>query len=126
MRIVFITCDDVFYLPRFFQRVLADWAPQTAGMVILPPLRSLKVTVQRSWELYGPWAFLKNSSRYAVRKAAGRLLPWIPSCRRLSVDGVARGHGIAVHTPASVNAPDFVALVRERLRPDLIVSVAAS
>jgi methionyl-tRNA formyltransferase len=126
MRIVFITCDDVFYLPRFFQRVLADWAPRTAGMVILPPLRSLKVTVQRSWELYGPWGFLRNSARYAARKAAGRLLPWIPGCRRLSVDGVARGHGIPVFTPASVNAPDFVALVRDQLRPDLIVSVAAS
>jgi methionyl-tRNA formyltransferase len=126
MRIVFITCDDVFYLPRFFQRVLGDWAEQTAGMVVLPPLRSLKVTVQRSWERYGRWAFIKNSSRYAVRKAAVRLLPWVPACRRLSVDGVARAHGIPVYTPASVNAPDFVELVRARLRPDLIVSVAAS
>ena len=126
MRIVFITCDDVFYLPRFFQRVLGDWAAQTAGIAILPPLRSLKVTVQRSWELYGPWGFTVNSFRYAARQAAVRLLPWVPSCRRLSVEGVARDHGIPVYTPDSVNAPEFVALVRDQLRPDLIVSVAAS
>jgi methionyl-tRNA formyltransferase len=126
MRIVFITCDDVFYLPRFFERVLADWAPHTTAMVILPPLRSLVVTVQRSWELYGPWGFLKNSARYAVRKAAPRLLPWVPACRRLSVAGVARAYGIPVHAPASVNAPEFVERVRHELRPDLIVSVAAS
>ena len=70
MRIVFITCDDVFYLPRFFARVLGDWAPQTAAVVVLPPLRDLKTTVRRSFDLYGPWGFFKNSARYAVRKAA--------------------------------------------------------
>ena len=73
MRIVFITCDDVFYLPRFFSRVLDDWAAETAALVILPPLRDLKTTVRRSYDLYGPWGFFKNSARYAVRKAAGRL-----------------------------------------------------
>jgi methionyl-tRNA formyltransferase len=126
MRLLFITCDDVFYLPRFFGRVLADWGGQTAALVILPPLRSVKVTVQRSWELYGPWGFARTSARYAARKAAARLLPWVPACRRLSVAGVAGEHGIAVHTPASVDAPEFVALVRDAIRPDLIVSVAAS
>ena len=126
MTIAFITADDVFYLPRFFQRVLADWGRETKAMVILPPLRSFKVTVQRSWELYGPWGFVRTSSRYAVRKAAARALPWVPACRRLSVAGVAGEHGIPVHTPASVNAPDFVEFLRDTVRPDLIVSVAAS
>ena len=36
MRIVFITCDDVFYLPRFFSRVLGEWAAETVALVILP------------------------------------------------------------------------------------------
>jgi methionyl-tRNA formyltransferase len=126
MRIVFITCDDVFYLPRFFGRVLGQWAGQTAAIVILPPLRDLKTTVRRSYDLYGPWGFFKNSARYAVRKAAGRLGSWLPPCRSLSVEGVARGHGIPILRPDSVNAPDFVAHVRDVLRPDLIVSVAAS
>ena len=126
MRIVFITCDDVFYLPRFFSRVLGAWAPETAALVILPPLRDLKTTVRRSYDLYGPWGFFKNSARYALRKAAGRLGAWMPGCRSLSVEGVARGHGIPTLEPESVNAPDFVAHVRDVLRPDLIVSVAAS
>ena len=39
---------------------------------------------------------------------------------------MARGRGIPILRPASVNAPDFVAHVRDTLRPDLIVSVAAS
>lgn len=126
MRIVFITCDDVFYLPRFFSRVLDDWGAETAALVVLPPLRDLKTTVRRSYDLYGPWGFLRNSARYAVRKAAGRLAAWLPPCRTLSVEGVARAHGIPVLRPPSVNAPDFVAHVRDTLRPDLIVSVAAS
>jgi methionyl-tRNA formyltransferase len=126
MRIVFITCDDVFYLPRFFSRVLDDWAPETAALVLLPPLRDLKTTVRRSYDLYGPWGFFKNSARYAVRKVGARLGSRIPALRRLSVDGVARAHGIAVLRPPSVNAPDFVAHVRDAVRPDLIVSVAAS
>jgi len=126
MRIVFITCDDVFYLPRFFSRVLDDWAAETAALVILPPLRDLKTTVRRSYDLYGPWGFFKNSARYAVRKAAGRLAGWVPACRTLSVEGVGRSRGIPILRPDSVNAPDFVAHVRDTLRPDLIVSVAAS
>lgn len=126
MRIVFITCDDVFYLPRFFSRVLADWAPETAALVLLPPLRDLKTTVRRSYDLYGPWGFFKNSARYALRKAAARLGRGVSAFRALSVDGVARTHGIPVLRPASVNAPEFVAYVRDTLRPDLIVSVAAS
>jgi methionyl-tRNA formyltransferase len=126
MRILFITCDDVFYLPRFFSRVLADWAAETTALVVLPPLRDFKTTVRRSYDLYGPWGFFKNSARYAVRKAAGRLGSWVPPCRTLSVQGVARGHGIPVLEPPSVNAPEFVAHVRDVLRPDLIVSVAAS
>jgi methionyl-tRNA formyltransferase len=126
MKIVFITCDDVFYLPRFFSRVLADWAPETTALVLLPPLRDLKTTVRRSYDLYGPWGFLKNSARYAIRKLGARLGAWVPVLRRLSVDGVARAHGIRVLRPASVNAPEFVAYVRDTLAPDLIVSVAAS
>ncbi len=126
MRIVFITCDDVFYLPRFFSRVFDDWAAETAALVLLPPLRDLKTTVRRSYDLYGPWGFLKNSLRYGLRKSAGRFLPWLPACRGLSVEGVARAQSIPVLRPGSVNAPDFVANVRDTLRPDLIVSVAAS
>ena len=126
MRIVFITCDDVFYLPRFFSRVLGSWAAETAALVILPPLRDLKTTVRRSYDLYGPWGFCKNSTCYAVRKAGGRLARWVPACRTLSVEGVGRGHGIPILQPDSVNAPDFVAHVRNVLRPELIVSVAAS
>ena len=126
MRIVFITCDDVFYLPRFFARVLGDWAPHTAAVVVLPPLRDFKTTVRRSYDLYGPWGFFKNSARYAVRKAAGRLADWVPACRALSVESVVHSHGIPVLRPESVNAPDFVAHVRDTLKPDLIVSVAAS
>jgi len=126
MRTLFITCDDVFYLPRFFSRVLRQWAPETAAVVVLPPLRDFKTTVKRSYDLYGPWGFFKNSARYAARRAAGRLGAWVPTCRTFSVEGVARGHRIPILRPASVNAPDFVTHVRDVLRPDLIVSVAAS
>jgi methionyl-tRNA formyltransferase len=121
MRILFITCDDVFYLPRFFTRVLGQWGADTTALVLLPPLRDLKTTIRRSYDLYGPWGFFKNSFRYAVRKAAARA-----GLQGLSVDGVARGHGVPVLRPATVNAPEFVAYVRDTLRPDLIVSVAAS
>ncbi|PWU23170.1 MAG: formyl transferase [Candidatus Rokuibacteriota bacterium] len=126
MRIAFITCDDVFYLPRFFARVLDDWAADTVGVVILPPLRDLKTTVRRSYDLYGPWGFARNAARYALRKVGGRFGRWLPPCRRLSVAGVVHHHGIPIFTPALVNAPEFVAHVRDELRPDLIVSVAAS
>src|SRR5262249_51805780 len=99
MRTLFITCDDVFYLPRFFSRVLRQWAPETAALVVLPPLRDFKTTVKRSYNLYGPWGFFKNSARYAARRAAGRLGAWGATCPTVARRGRGRGHRIPSPRP---------------------------
>jgi methionyl-tRNA formyltransferase len=39
---------------------------------------------------------------------------------------VARRHHIPVYQPAKINSAEFIATLREQIRPDLLVSVAAS
>ena len=126
MRIVFITQDDVFYLPQFFSRVLSVRADETAAIVILAPTRSLNTTVRRFYTLYGPWHFLWNSARYMSRKLGSRLALWVFGHTNLSVAGVAGRYNIPVYRPALVNDPEFIEHLRQNIKPDLIVSVAAS
>lgn len=126
IRIIFITQDDVFYLPQFFSRVLSVWADETAAIVILAPTRSLKTTVRRFYTLYGPWHFLRNSACYTIRKLGSRLGLWVYGHSNLSVAGVAGRYDIPVYRPASVNDQEFIERLHQDIRPDLIVSVAAS
>ncbi len=125
MRIVFVTQDDVFYLPPFFQRVLARWGSETAALVILPPARSWNRTLRQGWTLYGPAGFVWQGLRYVARKAGSRLGRWVPAWKTLTVEGVARQFGVRVLRPRSVNEPGFIGQLRREIRPDLVVSVAA-
>ncbi len=126
MRIAFVTQDDVFYLPQFFSQLLSEWASETVAMIVLSPSRSLKISVVRMYTLYGPVQFVLTSGRYVVRKVLSRFGQWRSQWRVLCVEGAARRYGIPVYRPSSVNDPAFIGQLRQTVRPDVIVSVAAS
>jgi methionyl-tRNA formyltransferase len=126
MRIVFITDDDVFYLPAVFSRVLGRWADETVALALLPPMRSMSRTIRRSYDLYGPFWFALNSARYVTRRLGSRLGLWLRGRSDWSVAGIAGRYHIPVYRPASVNGRDFLDQLRYHLRPDVIVSVSAS
>ena len=97
------------------------------ALVILPAFNErLTATARRLYEFYGPWDFLRLGLRYAGAKLADRVNRLRPLTRPYSAEDVARRHGIPVHRPAKINAPDFVRVLAEDLRPDLLVSIAAS
>jgi methionyl-tRNA formyltransferase len=127
VRIVVVTQEDPFYLPPALDALCRARRADVVGLIILAAFNErLAETAQRLYDFYGPWDFLRLGVRYAGAKVADRVNRLRPVTRPYSARDVARRHGIPVFTPAKINAPEFVATLRDELRPDLLISVAAS
>jgi len=127
MRIALVTQEDPFYLPPALDALCRARGREVVGVIILPAFNErLTATAQRLYEFYGPVDFARLALRYLGAKLADRANRLRPFTRPYSAADVARRHGVPVYQPAKVNAPEFVALLREQIRPDLLVSIAAS
>ncbi len=127
MRIVIVTQEDPFYLPPALDAVCRARGRDVVALVILPAFNEqLSDTARRLYEFYGPVDFLRLGARYAGAKLADRVNRLVPLTRAYSARDVAHRHGVPVHAPAKINAPEFVQVLREEIRPDLLISIAAS
>ncbi|HEY3191137.1 MAG TPA: formyltransferase family protein [Solirubrobacteraceae bacterium] len=127
MRIVIATQEDPFYLPPALDALCRAWGADVAGIVLLPAFNEgLRDTAARLYEFYGPVDFVRLGLRFAGARLADALNAVVPLTRPYSARDVARRHRIPVYTPTKINAPEFVATLRDEVRPDLLVSVAAS
>jgi methionyl-tRNA formyltransferase len=127
MRIALVTQEEPFYLPPALDAVCRARGGDVAALVVLPAFNEgLAATARRLWEFYGPVDFLRLGLRFAGTRLADRLNAVRPVARPYSARDVARRHGVPVYTPARINAPEFVQVLRDEIRPDLLVSIAAS
>ena len=127
MRIVIATQEDPFYLPPALEVVCVARPGEVVGFVILPAFNEgLAATARRLYEFYGPLDFVRLAARFVGAKLADRLNRLRPVTRAYSARDVARRHGIPVYAPAKINAPEFIAVLRDTIRPDLLISIAAS
>ena len=127
MRIALATQEDPFYLPPALDAFCATRHGEVVAMIILPAFNEgLGATARRLYAFYGPVDFVRLGARFAGAKLADRVNALRPLTRPYSAADVARRHGIPVHTPAKINAPEFVQALRDTIRPDLLVSIAAS
>jgi methionyl-tRNA formyltransferase len=127
MRIVLATQEDPFYLPPALDAVCRARGEDVVGVIILPAFNEpLGKTAGRLFEFYGPVDFVRLGLRYAGAKLADRVNRLTPLTRPYSAEDVARRHARPVYRPAKINAPDFVATLRDVIRPDLLISIAAS
>jgi len=127
MRIVVATQEDPFYLPPALDALCRARPRDIVGIIILPAFNEgLRDTASRLWEFYGPVDFVRLGMRFAGAKLAYRLNRVRPLTRPYSARDVAHRHGVAVYAPAKINAPEFVQTLAEEIRPDLLISVAAS
>lgn len=127
MRIVIATQEDPFYLPPALDAVCAARPGEVVGVIILSAFNEgMADTARRLYEFYGPLDFARLGVRFAAAKIADRLNAWRPLTRPYSARDVARRHGVPVYTPPKINAPEFVRVLRETIRPDLLISIAAS
>jgi methionyl-tRNA formyltransferase len=127
MRIVVATQEDPFYLPPALDALCRARGRDVVGIVILPAFNEgLRDTAGRLWEFYGPVDFVRLGIRYAGAKLTDRVNGVRPLTRPYSARDVARRHDVPVYAPPKINAPEFVRTLADEIRPDLLVSVAAS
>jgi methionyl-tRNA formyltransferase len=115
VRVVFLTTDDPLYLPGFFERVLPAIGTQASAVCIVPPLYKGQSTLQAGWRYARTFGFA-DALRLARQVTSAKL-------RRRSIASVCERYGVEYREAGDVNAPEFLAELREA-EPDLLVSVS--
>lgn len=127
MRIAIVTQEEPFYLPPALHALCDGARDAIAAVVILPAFNeSLGKNAKRMYEFFGPVDFARLAGRFARAKLSDRVNRVRPLTRPYSAGDVARRHGLRVYTPPKINAAAFVEVLKTEIRPDLLVSVAAS
>jgi len=117
LRVLFVTEDDPLYVIRFFEVFLREYPADTmeiCGITIDRPWHEpIWKTLRRLTGLYGIGGVARLGTRFLRARLSGR-----------SIARLAAERSIPMVPARSVNAPEYVARVRQ-LAPDVIVSVAA-
>lgn len=128
LKTLIITQEDCLYLPQFLDTVLRHRRQNVVGITILPTLMPKQTwfsTAREHLEVYGAGQFLKQSIRYAWRKALGLASARMPLPGAFSVEAVAKKHQLNELPTPNVNAADYHERIRA-LGVDLIISINAS
>jgi methionyl-tRNA formyltransferase len=126
VRIVLVMQEEPFCAPPALDALCRARGREIVGIVVPPRLREpVTGTARRLFEFYGPIDFARLAFRRLGASLADRANRLRPFTRAYSVADVARRRGIPVYRPAKINAPAFVTQLREQIRPDLLVSIAA-
>lgn len=127
MRIAIVTQEEPFYLPPFLDSFVRACRGDIISLIILRPFNeSLLEVGRRLYEWLGFRDFVVECWYFARARFLDQLNRLRPVSRPYSARDVARRHNLAVYRPDNINSNQFVELLRDEIRPDLIVSVAAS
>jgi methionyl-tRNA formyltransferase len=127
MRIALVTQEEPFYLPPAIEALCTARQKDVVALIILPSFNErLSATARRLYEFYGLWDFTRLSGRFTWAKVADRVNRLVTVLRPYSATDVARRYGIPIYRPPKINATEFVTTLRDEIRPDLLISVAAS
>jgi len=127
MRIALVTQEEPFYLPPALDALCAARQEDVVALIILPSFNEgLRATAKRLYEFYGPWDFIRLSGWFIWAKLADHLNSLARLTRPYSAVDVAQRYNIPIYQPSKINAAEFVTTLRNEIRPDLLVSVAAS
>ncbi|MFH1023644.1 MAG: formyltransferase family protein [Planctomycetota bacterium] len=127
MRIAVVTQEEPFVIPGMLHALYSGIGKRVVATVILPSFNQSPWGVaRRLYGLYGPGDFARLAVRYALamgKAGINRFHPWFHPG---GIRDVSRRFGIPAYRPRRINDPDFLDVVRREIRPDLLVSVAAS
>lgn len=127
MRIALVTQEEPFYLPPALEALCTARQEDIVALIILPSFdEGLSATARRLYEFYGLWDFARLSGRFVWAKIADKLNRLATLTRPYSAVDVARRYDIPTYQPSKINASEFVTTLRDEIRPDLLISVAAS
>ncbi len=129
MRICLVTQDEPLYLPRAVDLLVQARGRDIVALVLLRPV----ILNIRQWErlkqpiaVLGPADFLRLGLRVGRARLLDLARHLVPLHEAVSVRQVAERARIPVYQPADINAPEFRLVLATTIRPDVIVSLAAS
>lgn len=126
MRVFFITPEEPFHLPVFFDTVFKSSNLEFAGIAIVRPLykgQSWFSQSKRFIKAFGLAIFLREALMFAMYRALDFISQLIRLQKFYSVRSAALYHNCPIFEPEDINAPSFLATLRE-VAPDIIVSVS--
>lgn len=118
LRVLVVTEDDPLYVVKFFEVFFAEYPRDRIDLIGITISEAFHEpiwkTALRMLKFYGPVDFVRLCFRFASVKL-----------RRYNIGRLAREAGVPLVETHSVNDQAYVEKVREEIRPDVIVSVAA-
>lgn len=127
MRIAIITQEDPFYLPPALDTLCKALQTNIVGLIVTPSFNEkLTSTAKRLYNFYGALDFSRLVAYYIWAKTLNRFNYWRPLTRPYSASEIAHRYNIPLYQPPKINSLDFVDTLKNKIRPDLLVSVAAS
>jgi methionyl-tRNA formyltransferase len=114
LNVVFLTANDLLYLPAFFDRVLAE-GKQRSHVFVVPPLYKGQSALGAGWRYARTFGFRSAwtlARRIVTAKIGGD-----------SIASASRRNGVPCEAIPDVNAPAFLERLRS-LDADLVVSVS--
>lgn len=127
MRIALVTSEEPFYLPPAVDDFCKGCKDELVGLIILPAFNESRwKNATRLWEFFGPVDFSRLLWRFGWAKVFDKVNQLKPMTRPFSATDVAKRHGVKIYQPPKINAAEFVEQLKNEIRPDLLVSLAAS
>ncbi len=133
MKIVFFTQEDPFYVKIFFDEFFRQYKQldEVKAVVISRPMgkKSTFQLAKQMFAFYGPFNFLRMSSRYAYAKLMSQKNIKNEATKKIpkthSIKQTALAYGIDVIERTDLNSEAFLSLIRQ-YDSDLFISVASS
>jgi methionyl-tRNA formyltransferase len=123
VKIVLVTQEDAFYIPRLVAGLMPERSGDIVGITIVPGEIGAR-NIRKYVEFMGIADFTRHTLHYASHRLLNLLFPRGGAGGYWSVAAVAKDNGIPVLRVDDVNAPSHLGRLRE-LSPDLVVSIAA-
>jgi methionyl-tRNA formyltransferase len=127
MRIAIITQEEPFYLPTALDNFCQVRHQDIVAIIILPSFNEkITQTAYRLYRFYGPFDFIRLAGRFIRIKFADFLQKNNLLKRPYSIMGVGYRYKIPIYKIAQINHPETLKLFQLNIKPDLIISIAAS
>ena len=127
LRVALLTQEEPFYLPAALERFCAGCKDDLVGLIVLPAFNESRwKNAKRLYEFFGPVDFGRLTVRFGLAKVTDKINRMKPLTRPFSAHDVAQRHGVPLLTPPKINGAEFIERLRTEIRPDILVSIAAS
>lgn len=127
MKVVYITPEEPFYLPTFFDTLFSRRRNDENNVVIVSPIYKNNTWFSQSKKVidsFGMWTFFKEAFAYSWSKFLNMISKFNRLSRFYSVQRVAKYYSCTISETKNINDPEFIRALRT-FAPDLIVSVSS-